>query len=98
MREGLVVRPMKTTDAGGVYRTSSEALPETPEEREEVGRRSAEEVRKREERYLRSLKHDPGGAFVAADGRRGARAGPQGRVDSISLRRRGGLQGRWRGT
>src|SRR5918997_813929 len=70
MREGLVVRPMETTDAGGVYRTSSEALPETTEEREEVGRRSAEEVGKRKDRYLHFLKHDPDGAWVATDGER----------------------------
>ncbi len=70
MREGLVVRPMKTTDAGGVYRTSSEALPETTEEREQVGRRSAAEIERRKERYRHFLKHDPGGAWVAADGER----------------------------
>lgn len=61
---------MKTTDAGGVYRTSSEALPATADEREEVGRRSAAEIESRKERYRHFLKHDPGGAWVAADGER----------------------------
>ncbi len=70
MREDLLVRPMKTTDARGVYRTSSEALPETADEREEVGRRSIEEIERRKERYRHFLKHDPGGAWVAADGER----------------------------
>jgi GNAT superfamily N-acetyltransferase len=70
MREDLVVRPMKTTDAGGVYQTSSEALPATADEREEVGWRSAEEVERRKERYRHFLEHDPGGAWVAADGER----------------------------
>jgi GNAT superfamily N-acetyltransferase len=70
MREDLVVRPMETTDAGGVYRTSSEALPETADEREEVGRRSAEEIERRAERDRHFREHDPGGAWVAADGER----------------------------
>lgn len=61
---------MKTTDAGGVYRTSSEALPETTEEREEIQGRSAEEIGKRKDRYLHFLKHDPEGAWVAVDGER----------------------------
>ena len=61
---------MQTTDAGGVYRTSSEALPATADEREEVGRRSDEEIERRKERYRHFLKHDSGGAWVAADGER----------------------------
>ncbi len=65
-----MVRPMETTDAGGVYRASSEALVATAEEREEVGERSAEEIERRKERYRHFLKHDPGGAWVAADGER----------------------------
>lgn len=65
-----MVRPMKTTDAGGVYRTSSEALPATAEEREEIRGRSAEEIGRRKDRYLHFLDHDPQGAWVAADGER----------------------------
>ena len=61
---------MQTTDAGGVYHTSSEALPATADEREEVGRRSAEEIERRKERYRHFLRHDSGGAWVAADGER----------------------------
>jgi GNAT superfamily N-acetyltransferase len=61
---------METTDAGGVYRTSSEALVATANERAEVGRRSDEEIERRKERYRHFLKHDPGGAWVAADGER----------------------------
>lgn len=65
-----MVRPMETTDAAGVYRTSSEALVATADEREEVGRRSAEEIERRKERYRHFMAHDPGGAWVAADGER----------------------------
>ncbi len=61
---------MQSADAGGVYRTSSEAIPETAEEREEIQNRSAEEIERRKDRYLHFLKHDPGGAWVAADGER----------------------------
>jgi hypothetical protein len=51
MREGLVVRPMKTPDAGGVYRTSSEALTATADEREKLGRRGALKIECCKERY-----------------------------------------------
>ncbi len=61
---------MKTTDAGGVYRTSSEALPATTEEREEIRGRSAEEIGRRKDRYLHFLDQDPQGAWVAVDGER----------------------------
>jgi len=61
---------MKTTDADGVYRTSSEVLPDTAEEREKLGRHSAEEIERRKERYWHFLEHDPEGAWVAADGER----------------------------
>ena len=46
---------MKAADADGVYRTSSEALPATDEERQQVMNRSAEEVARRKERYLHFL-------------------------------------------
>ena len=59
---------MTAADADGVYRTSSEALPATAEERQQVTSRSAEEVGRRKERYLHFLEHDPGGAWVAMDG------------------------------
>lgn len=61
---------MKAADAEGVYRTSSEALPATEEERQQVRNRSAEEVEQRKERYRHFLQHDPEGAWVAADGDR----------------------------
>ena len=61
---------MKGADAEGVYRTSSEALPATEEERQQVRNRSAEEVEQRKERYRHFLEHDPEGAWVAADGDR----------------------------
>ena len=51
MREGLVVRPVKISDAGGVYRTSSEALTATADEREKLGRRGALKIERRKERY-----------------------------------------------
>jgi len=70
MRDGLLVRPMKISDAPGVYRMSSVALTETAEEREELGRRSAQEIERREERYRHFLEHDPEGAWVAVDGDR----------------------------
>ena len=59
---------MKISDAPGVYRMSSVALTETAEEREEVGRRSVEEIERRQERYRHFLEHDPEGAWVAVDG------------------------------
>jgi ribosomal protein S18 acetylase RimI-like enzyme len=70
MNEGIHFRPMMAADADGVYRTSSEALPATAEERQQVMSRSAEEVGRRKERYLHFLKHDPEGAWVAVDGDR----------------------------
>ena len=61
---------MKLSDAPGVYRMSSLALTETAEEREEVGRRSVEEIERREKRYRHFLEHDPEGAWVAVVGDR----------------------------
>jgi hypothetical protein len=61
---------MATADADGVYRTSSEALPATPEERQQVMNRGAEEVGRRTKRYWHFLEHDPDGAWVAVDGDR----------------------------
>ena len=61
---------MTATDADGVYRTSSEALSATAEERQRVMSRSAEEVARRRERYHHFLEHDPEGAWVAVDGDR----------------------------
>lgn len=58
---------MTPADSDGVYRTSSEAIPETDEERQRVRNRSAEEVERRKKRYLHFLKHDPEGAWVAVD-------------------------------
>ena len=61
---------MTSADAAGIYRTGSEAMPATAEEREEVRGRSAEEVQRRIERYQHILRHDPEGAWVAVDGER----------------------------
>jgi len=58
---------MTAADADGVYRVSSEAIPDTDEERQQVRNRSAEEVRRRKERYRHFLEHDPEGAWVAVD-------------------------------
>ena len=68
MKDNILVRPMRAADADGVYRTSSEAIPATDEERQQVMNRSAEEVTRRKERYQHFLEHDPEGAWVAVDG------------------------------
>jgi ribosomal protein S18 acetylase RimI-like enzyme len=70
MKDNILVRPMTVADADGVYRTSSEAIPATDEERQQVMNRSAEEVARRKQRYQYFLKHDPEGAWVAVDGDR----------------------------
>ncbi len=70
MRDHILVRKMTAADADGVYRTSSEAIPSTDEERQQVRKRSAEEVERRMERYPHFLEHDPEGAWVAVDGDR----------------------------
>jgi GNAT superfamily N-acetyltransferase len=70
MNDGILLRPMTTADADGVYRTSSEAIPTTAEEHRQVMSRSAEEVKRRKERYGHFLTHDPHGAWVAVDGDR----------------------------
>jgi len=70
MKDRILIRQMTAADAEGVYRTSSEAMPATDEERRQVRNRSAEEVEQRKQRYLHFLKHDPEGAWVAADGDR----------------------------
>jgi ribosomal protein S18 acetylase RimI-like enzyme len=70
MKNRILIRQMEPADAGGVYRTSSEAIPATDEERRQVRNRSAEEVERRKARYLHFLEHDPEGAWVAADGDR----------------------------
>jgi len=70
MKDRILVRQMTAADAEGVYRTSSEALPATAEERHQVRNRSAEEVEQRKQLYLHFLEHDPEGTWVAADGDR----------------------------
>jgi GNAT superfamily N-acetyltransferase len=70
MKDSILVRPMTAADADGVYQTSSEAIPATDEERQQVMNRSAEEVDRRKDRYQHFLKHDPEGAWVAVDGDR----------------------------
>jgi hypothetical protein len=64
------LRPMTAADADGVYLTSSEAMPATAEERQQVMSRSAEEVARRKERYLHFVEHDSRGAWVAVNGDR----------------------------
>ena len=68
MKDDVLLRPMTVADADGVYRTSSQALPATDEERQRVMSRSAEEVERRKKRYRHFLEHDPEGAWVAVDG------------------------------
>jgi ribosomal protein S18 acetylase RimI-like enzyme len=70
MKDGILLRKMTAADADGVYRTSSEAMPATAEERQRVMCCSAEEVEQRKQRYLHFLEHDPEGAWVAVDGDR----------------------------
>ena len=67
MGDRVLIRQMTAADAEGVYRTSSEALPATDEERRQVMSRSAEEVERRKERYRHFLEHDQRGAWVAVD-------------------------------
>ncbi len=50
---------------GAAYSIASDAF---AEDREEVRRRSPEEVAHRQERYRHFLRTDPGGAWIAADG------------------------------
>ncbi len=70
MKDRIQIRQMTPADAEGVYRTSSEAIPATDEERQQVRNRSAEEVERRKQRYLHLLEHGQRGAWVAADGDR----------------------------
>jgi hypothetical protein len=70
MGDRILIRRMTTADAAGVYRTSSEAMPATAEELQQVMSRSTEEVERRKERYFHFLEHDPEGAWVAVDGDR----------------------------
>ena len=70
MGDRVLIRQMTAADAQGVYRTSSEALPATDEERQQVMSRSAEEVERRKERYRHLLEHDQRGAWVAVEGDR----------------------------
>jgi len=67
MKDGTILRPMTAADADAVYRTSSQALPATDEERRQVMNRSTEEVERRKRRYRHFLEHDPEGAWVAVD-------------------------------
>ena len=70
MKDGILLRLMTAADADGAYRVSSEAIPDTDEERQQVRNRSAQEVERRKERYRHFLAHDPEGAWVAVDGDR----------------------------
>ena len=70
MDSGPSIRPMKPEDAEAVYNTASAALFESPEEKEELRRRTPEEVENRKARYGHFLRHDPDGAWVAEEGGR----------------------------
>lgn len=61
------IRPMKPEDAEAVYHTASNALFESPEDKERLRRRTPEEVKSRIERHRHVLRHDPEGAWVAED-------------------------------
>ena len=58
---------MRPEDAEAVYHTASNALFETPEDRERLRRRTPEEVKERIRRHGHFLRHDPEGAWVAED-------------------------------
>jgi GNAT superfamily N-acetyltransferase len=64
----LRIRPMTYDDVDAAYLMSSLAFADTPEEREQVHRRSPEEVEHRKARFRRFVEHDPGGAWVAGEG------------------------------
>ena len=61
---------MKPEDAEAVYHTASDALYESPEDRERLRRRTPEEIGRRIEQHKHAFRHDPGGAWVAEDGGR----------------------------
>ena len=67
---------MKPEDAEAVYHTASTALFESPEDQEVLRRRTPEDVENRKARYKHSLRHDPGGAWVAED---------DGRVSGVAI-------------
>ncbi len=69
-RMSLDLRPMRPSDAYDVYEVSTNALHDSPEEREHVQNRTAEEVQQRIDRYGHLLEHDPNGSWVAVDGER----------------------------
>ena len=70
MGDRVLVRLMAPDDVDGAYRSDSIALAETAEEKEQVSRRSSEEVERRKARYRHLLATDPGGCWVAVDGER----------------------------
>src|SRR3712207_4015638 len=70
------IRPMKPEDAAGVYGTASAALFASPEEQEELRRRTPEEIEKRKARYGHMLRHDPEGAWVSEE---------DGRISGVAL-------------
>ena len=61
---------MKPEDAEAVYHTASNALYESPEDKERLRRRTPEEIERRIEQHKHAFRHDPGGAWVAEDGGR----------------------------
>ena len=61
---------MKPEDAEAVYHTATNALYESPEDKERLRRRTPEEIERRIEQHKHAFRHDPGGAWVAEDGGR----------------------------
>ncbi len=61
---------MKPEGAEAVYHTASNALYESPEDKERLHRRTPEEIERRIEQHKHAFRHDPGGAWVAEDGGR----------------------------
>ncbi|MEW6637774.1 MAG: GNAT family N-acetyltransferase [Actinomycetota bacterium] len=70
MKERINIRPMKESDVEDAYRMSGLALSESAEEKERIMSRSPEAAERRKARYRHFLRHDPEGAWVAADGER----------------------------
>lgn len=68
--ERVEIRPMIPEDVDDAYLVNSLALADSPEERELVYSRGADETERRKELYRYVLAADPEGCFVAEDGGR----------------------------
>lgn len=67
VNERVRIQPLREDHIDTAYLMAGIALSETAEEEQQLRNRSAEEVRKRKDRYRHFLEHDPGGAWVAVD-------------------------------